>query len=220
MSSTQDTKADELEIDIAEDESGNDSRTIENNEGEQEDSELNLEVQEEAPVDKLSPAEAHAKQQEEAWLSKVISGKSDVTDAPSWLHARLNTRLESTNNAPNTEDVVKKILEQEREENEFKNLQSEIPKLTPLQAKELQERFSSLKSAGKVVALRASLDAMGLSQKLKDAEAKGIAKGRMSIPRSGQPSVRKSDQSVGGVPLNVINDDKAWNKMIRTGKQN
>lgn len=217
MPSEQDTKADELQLEvIAESESAEGSQDTQESEGETE-TQVQLET-EEPTAERLSPAAENAKKQEEAWLSKVISGKAQVEDAPKWLHARLEARLEATNNVPETEEVVKKVLEQEREASEFKALQGQIPKLTATQAKELTDRFNSLKAAGKVVALKAALDAMGLSQKVREAEMRGVAKGRMSIPSSGQPSVRKaSKETIGGVPANVLSDEREWNKMIQQG---
>lgn len=207
------TDGDELEIDIAEAESAVDTQTTdEDSEGE---SELTLESEEK--VEKLSPAEENAKRQEEAWLEKVVSGKAEITDAPKWLQGRIESRLNVTTKLPETEEVVKKVIAQERETLEFKALQSRIPKLTATQAKELQERFAELRPLGKTKALQLALDLMGLSQKINDAERRGIAKARMSLPVSGQPSVRKLAQ-VGGVDLDVIHDDKKWNEMIRGGK--
>ena len=216
MPSDQDTNSDELQLDVTDEaESVEDTQTTDEGEGESE-GELNLETEEQA-VEKLSPAQENAKRQENAWFNKVVSGKAKVEDAPKWLQEKLNTRLEASTEEPGTEEVVKKVMAEERETQQFKDLQSQIPKLTSSQAKELQERFAELKALGKVKALRTALDLMGLSQKVKEAEARGVAKGRTSLPRSGQPAVRKSDQVVGGVPLDVIHDDKKWNDMIRNG---
>lgn len=216
MPSDQDTTGDELQLEVT-----SEAETVEdtqdtNGEGESEDTQVQLETGE-SEVDKLTPAEENAKRQEEAWLSKVISGKAQVEDAPKWLHGRLEARLEATNKVPETEEVVKQVLEREKEAQEFKSLQGQIPKLTAAQAKELQDRFNALKPAGKVVALKAALDAMGLSQKIKEAEQRGVAKGRMSLPQSGQPPVRKPEKVVGGVPLDIVHDDRKWNEMIRNG---
>lgn len=218
MSSIQDTESDELQLEVIDDtESGDDTQDTEKDgEGESE-TELNLETDEK--VVKQTPAEENAKRQEESWLNKIVSGKAEVDDAPNWLQARLNKRLEAANNVPDTEEVVKRVLIKEREDAEFQTLQSQIPKLNSVQAQELQERFAKLKPLGKVEALKTALDLMGLSSKTKEAEMRGIAKGRMSLPTSGQPSVKKSSQSVGGVPLDVIRNDKAWNEMIREGQQ-
>lgn len=207
---------DELQLEVISESDGVEDTQTTDGEGESEDTKLNLET-EEQKVDKLTPAQEQAQRQENTWLNNVIAGKKTVEEAPQWLQARLNARLEATNKAPDTEELVKKILEKEREDGLFKELQSQIPKLTAAQAQELQERFNSLKVAGRVIALKSALDAMGLSQKLKEAEQRGVAKGRMSLPRSGQPSVRKSEQLVGGVPLSVIQDNKAWHEMLRNG---
>lgn len=216
MPSEKSIDSNELELTIEEDESSDDTQNSDA-EGESE-TELNLEIDEK--VAKQTPAEENAQRQVDSWVNKVINGKAEVEDAPKWLQARLNAKLEATNNVPETAEVVKKVLAEEREAAEFKSLQSQIPKLNSAQAQELQERFAKLKPLGKVEALRTALDLMGLSSKTKEAEMRGIAKGRMSLPMSGQPSVKKSGQSVGGVPLDVIHDDKKWNAMIRSGQQN
>lgn len=216
MSNAQDTDADELQLEVtAEAESAVDSQNSQEAEGEH-DAVINLE-KDDQKVDKLSPAQEQAQRQEEAWLLKVTSGKANVEDAPKWLQARLNSKLEATDETPDIEAVVQRSLAKEREDAEFKDLQSQIPALTQSQADELQERYKALRPAGRVAALRATLDAMGLSSKLKEAEARGIAKGKMSLPRSGQPAVKKSDNLIGGVPEDVINDDKKWAEYVARG---
>jgi hypothetical protein len=215
MPNGQDTEADELLLEVedtTEAESDEDTQTTEDGEGE---SEISLETDDSGT--KLTPAEENAKRQEESWLEKVVSGRAEVADAPKWLQGRLNSRLDATNKAPDTEEVVKKVMAQEREAQEFAELQKQIPRLTAGQAKELQQRFADLKQLGKVKALKTSLELMGLTQKFKEAEARGVAKGRMSLPQSGQPAVKKSGQ-VGGVALDTIHDDKKWNAMIRAGQ--
>lgn len=215
MPSDQDTTGDELQLEVIPDSESADGPQDTQGEGEAEE-QVQLEI--DGPqADKLSPAEENAKRQEEVWLNKVISGKAQVEDAPKWLHGKLNARLDTAAKVPETEEVVRKVLEKEREAQEFKDIQGQIPKLTPAQAKELQDKFAELKPLGKAKALRTALDLMGLSSKVKEAEMRGVAKGRMSLPQSGQPQVRKSTQAVGGVPLDVIHDDKKWNEMIRSG---
>ena len=210
---------DELDIPVIPDaESGVDAQLTGEGEGESTDSSVDLEEKDAKVDSKPSPAEENARRQEEAWLSKVVEGKSKVEDAPAWLQKRLNARLDNVKEAPKTEDVVKQILEKERKSLEFKDLQKQIPPLTKEQAAELKERYSQLKGADNVAALRTVLDAMGLSKKLKEAEARGVAKGKIALPRSGQPAVRKSEQAVGNVPLDVIHDEKKWRQMIRDGE--
>lgn len=214
------TEADELQLEvIAEDEVVDGSQDSGNAEGETEDNPLNLETEEQADGKQLTAAEQNAKKQEEVWLGKVISEKSNVEDAPTWLQSRLNARLEAMNKVPETEEVVRQVLAKERDAQEFKTLQAEIPKLSPAQAKQLQDKFAELKPLGNVKALRTALDLMGLSQKMKEAEQRGVAKGRISLPKSGQPAVRKSEQSVGNVPMSVVEDNKAWLNMIKNAGQ-
>lgn len=212
---TQDGESLELEI-TADSESLESSQTTDDGEGEIGDSSLNLETSE-PKVDKLTPAEENAQRQVDHWLLEVSSGRKKFEDAPNWVQKRMSPALEGK--TPDIEQVVQSALEKERENQRFKELQATIPALTPSEAKELQERFNLLRPAGKVVALQNALDAMGLGSKLKQAEQRGIAKGRMSLPRSGQPSVKKSEQSIDGVPLKVITNDAEWNKMVKSQGQ-
>lgn len=217
MFNGQNTEDYELDLQvISEDESDGNTQTT--NDGEEESADSSVNLTEDVTAEKLSPAEISAKQQEDSWLVKVISGKSEVKDAPQWLQSKINSRLEAMNAPQNTEEIVKQALAKERKAQEFSDEQKKIPLLTKTQAKELEERYSQLKGADNVVALRTVLDAMGLSQKIREAEARGIAKGKISMPRSGQPAIRQSDESIGGVPLDVIHDDKKWNQMIRQGQ--
>lgn len=212
---TQDSESLELEI-TADSESLESSQTTDDGEGEIGDSSLNLETSE-PKVDKLTPAEENAQRQVDHWLLEVSSGRKKFEDAPGWVQKRMSPALEGK--TPDIEQVVQSALEKERENQRFKELQATIPALTPSEAKELQERFNLLRPAGKVVALQNALDAMGLGSRLKQAEQRGIAKGRMSLPRSGQPSVKKSEQSIDGVPLKVITNDAEWNKMVKSQGQ-
>lgn len=216
MPSGQDSSGDELDIQVTpETESADDTQNSGSAESESTE-ELNLET-ETVETDKVTPQEANAKAQEEAWLGKIIAGKVEVEDAPNWLQKRLTNRLEATSKTPETEEVVKKVLAQEREAQEFKTLQKQIPPLSSAQAKELTARFAELKPLGNVKALETALKLMGLDSKVREAEARGIAKGRVSFPASGLSSVRKAGEIKGGVPVDIINDDKKWNEMIRKG---
>jgi hypothetical protein len=212
----QDQVSDELQLEVIPDSES----TVDNDdtqEGEQSSQELNLEKDSTADS-KLSPAEKSAKEQEDSWLAKVIAGKSKVDEAPQWLQSKLNARMEVLSAPKQTEDIVKQALANERKAQEFSDLQKQIPPLSKAQAEELKSRYNQLKGADNVVALKTVLDAMGLSPKLKEAEARSIAKGKIALPRSGQPAVRKSDTLVGGVPKSVIHNEKEWNKMIRSGQ--
>lgn len=220
MSNDMNTLVDELELQVIEDgESVVDPQATPDGEGEVT-TVLDLEVSE-PKADKLTPAQEQAERQVEAWLQKVTSGAAKIEDAPGWVQKRLNTALELEAKQPEIEEVVRKTLERERANAEFKELQAQIPPLTPAQASELKERFNALKSPGKeALVLRTLLDAMGLSQKVKEAEQRGIAKGRLSLPPSGQPAGRKAEQRIiGGVPEDVINDDKKWNEAVRAGSR-
>jgi len=207
------TKDSELDLQVTTDsESPDSSQSSEFTEGENEDSQLNLET-DKSQVDKLTPAEEQAKRQEEHWMLEVSSGRKELEDAPAWIQKRITPRLEGS--APDTEEVVRKVLEKEREDAQFQELQATIPALTPQQAQELQDRYKTLRPAGKLVALAAALDAMGISSKLKEAEQRGVAKGRVSLARSGQPSVKKSEDTVQGVPRSLIQDNAAFDKFIK-----
>lgn len=203
----------ELDLQVTPDsESLETSQTTPEGEGEIEDSQLNLET-DEPKADKATLAEQNAQRQVDHWLSEVSSGRKKFEDAPQWVQKRMSPALEGK--TPNLEQAVQSALAKEREEESFKELQSQIPALTAEQAKELQERYKILRPAGKVAALKASLDAMGLGSKLKEAEQRGVAKGRVSLPKSGQPSVKKSEQTIDGVPTSVITNNAAWNKMVK-----
>lgn len=204
----------ELEL-VTTDSESIDSPQTTDGEGEAEDSQLNLET-DESKADNASSAEQNAQRQVDHWLSEVSSGKKKLEDAPGWVQKRMSPILEGK--TPNLEEAVQNALAKEREDETFKELQAQIPALTAEQAKELQERYKTLRPAGKVAALKASLDAMGLNSKLKEAEQRGIAKGRVSLPRSGQPSVKKSEPMIDGVSQSTIQDNKAWNQLMKERK--
>ena len=209
----------ELQLEVTPDsESLETSQGSSNAEGEIEDSQLNLET-DEPKADKANLVEENAKKQVEHWLVEVTAGRKSIEDAPGWVQKRMTAKLEAEPQKISVQDEVQKSLEAERETAEFKSIQDSIPQLTATQAKELQERFKQLRPAGKVIALRTALEAMGLSSKSKEAEQRRIAKGNMSLPRSGQSSVRKSEQTVDGVPLSTITSDAEWNRMHKAAAQ-
>lgn len=212
MVNVESTPDSELDLQVTPDsESLETSQTSQGAEGENEDSKLSLE-QDEPKADKLSSAEENAQRQVDHWLLEVTSGRKKLEDAPGWVQKRMAPHLDGT--ATDTAEIVRKELEKQQEDAEFKSLQASIPQLTPSQAQELQERYKILRPAGKVAALKASLEAMGLNSKLKEAEQRGIAKGKVSLPRSGQPAVRKSEPTVEGVPVSVIQSKKAWKDLL------
>jgi hypothetical protein len=218
MSDDTNTTGDELDLVISESESNADSQDTQESEGESGDAQVQLET-EEPQKEKLSPAQLNAKRQEETWLNRVSTahineetGKPyEIEDAPKWLQNKLLARLDG----PAPEEVAKKVFEQERQKQEFKELQKQIPALTATQAKQLQDKFAELKPLGNVVALRNALEILGLGQKMKEAEQRGINKARQSLPKSGLSKVKDSEQVVGNVPLSTVTDPKKWDEMIR-----
>jgi len=214
--STQDS---ELHLEVTPDsESLESSQTTLDGEGEIEDARLNLDSENEQKADKQTLADENAKRQVDHWQQEVNAGRKDLKDAPAWVQKRIAALKEGSEAQNDTEQVVRRVLEKEREDAEFKDLQGQIPALTAAQAKELQERYKVLRPAGKVAALKACLDAMGLSQKLKEAEQRGIAKGKMSLPKSGQPSVKRSESTVAGVPVSTIQNNAAWENFVKSGR--
>lgn len=212
MVNVESTPDSELDLQVTPDsESLETSQTSQGAEGENEDSKLNLET-DEPKADKLSSAEENAQRQVDHWLLEVTSGRKKLEDAPGWVQKRMTPHLDGT--TTDTAEIVRKELERQQEDAEFKSLQASIPQLTAAQAQELQERYKTLRPAGKVAALKASLEAMGLNSKLKEAEQRGIAKGKVSLPRSGQPAVKKSEPTVDGVPVSVIQNNKAWRDLL------
>jgi len=227
MPSEQDMNGDELDLQVTPDnEPADDTQdTPANGEGEG-GPEAVVELEEETPpaqpkVEKLTPAQEQARKQEEAWFQNVLDGKKKVEEAPTWLQPRLNKRLEDISEAPDTGSAVSqevsRQLAEKQEADDFAAAKAEIPPMNAAQAKEFRERYSALKPAGRALAVRTALEAMGISKSIEAAEKRGIAKGKMSFPRSGQPPVRKPETKlIGGVPEDVINDEKKWNEYVRT----
>lgn len=226
MPSDEGQDGDELDLQVTPDAPADDTQaTRDEGEGESEAMVELEETPEQPKVEQLTPAQEQAKKQEEAWFQNVIEGKKKVEEAPTWLQSRLNKRLESISEAPETDSAVSKEvarqLAQKNENDDFNAAKAEIPPMNSAQAKEFKERYAQLKPAGRALAVRTALEAMGItSKRVEDAERRGIAKGKMSFPKSGQPAVRKQEsQLVGGIPSDVVNDEKKWAELVRTGGQ-
>lgn len=185
-----------------------------NTEGEIEGSKLNLETSE-SKVDKLSPAEENAIRQVEHWMLEVTSGRKTVEDAPTWVQKRLTAKLEATQTV-SEDEIVQKVSKQVQENAEFDAEKASLPAMTPEQAEEFKKQYAILRPAGRLAALRAVKAMMGFGSKVKEAEQRGIAKGKTSLPRSGQPSVKKPENAIDGVPTSVITNDKEWKKMLKS----
>lgn len=207
----------ELDLQVTDDsESVETSQDSQDAEGEIEGSKLNLETSE-SKVDKLSTAEENAVKQVEHWMLEVTSGRKALEDAPAWVQKRMLPKLEGAQ--VKEEDIVLKVSKQIQEDADFNAEKATLPTMTPGQAEEFKRRYAELRPAGRLAAIRAVKDAMGLSSKVKEAEQRGIAKGRMSLPRSGQPSVKKSEQTIAGVPVSTITNDAEWRKMLSQAKE-
>jgi hypothetical protein len=208
------TQNSELDLKVtADSESLDSSQTSQGTEGENEDSQLNLE-EGQSKVDKLSTAETQGNKQADHWLAEVRSGRKQLEDAPDWVQKKILPDLEGSTSDP--KELVRQVLEEERQDAQFKDLQATIPELTSTQANELKERYKLLRPAGKYAALKASLDAMGINSQLQEAEQRGIAKGKVSFPSSGQPSVKNSESTIAGVPVSVIKSNAAFDKFIKS----
>jgi len=214
MPSEMNTEVDELQLEVIDNGESQAGSQDTEGEGETEKVQVNLE-KDDTQSNKLTPAQENAKRQEETYLNRIsgeeINPKTEkpyeIEDAPKWLQPKLKEQLFAKNEVPETEAVVKKVLEQEREDVQFKEIQSQIPKLTPTQAQELQDKYKDLKVLGKVKALQLALDLMGLSREVKEAEMRGVAKGKMSLPKSGNSATRGSGEAEHVI---AAQSDKSW----------
>jgi hypothetical protein len=209
MPNGQDNLDDELELVTEEAETDDDQDATDSEQTE----ELNLDSEDDSTTEDTSaseptPAEKSAKQQEDSWYAKVVAGKADVTDAPSWLQSKLNNRLNST---PKEEDLDRKIeekLRQKEEQLQFKALLSTIPVLSKSKAADLKAKFQEFKPLGSLKALETALALTGI----KTDDSKREARGRMSLPPSGRP-VEKNNSDV----LSIAKDEKKWQQFARNG---
>jgi hypothetical protein len=215
MPNGSDTERDELEIDTLEDESDVDTQDTSHEEGEGEfqesDLDDSLESEEDTSVPQQKPqASDAALAQENAWYSKIVTGKTSLEDPrlPSWLRPKLEKRLGVSE--PPKQENIKKIIE---EEIRFTDLKKSIPKLTKKQAEELKAKYAEFKPLGKVKALETAIELLGLSKRMQEAERRGLAKGRMSLPPSGQPSEKNQDDI-----LALAKDPKKWKAFIKGQK--
>lgn len=229
MPSDQDMRDDELDIQVTDpDESVDDTQDTKGGEGES-DAEVQVTLDDEvkeSKVEKLTPAQENAKRQEEAWLQHVTSGNKEVEDAPKWLQPRLTKRLDNLfqGNESNIQSMVSEEVNRQKaadqEAEDFKSAQSEIPPMTSAQATEFKRRYNELKPVGRGLAIRRALESMGLRDINAESKQMREARGDMSLPKSGQSSVSKADpKTIGGVPVDVINDEKKWAELVRTGGQ-
>jgi len=195
---------DELEIDTIEDESADDQST--------ETAELDLDVEDNSTEDtsdsELTPAEKSAKQQIDSWYAKVVAGKADVADAPSWMQAKLSQKLEVIEKVPDVEKIIEEKLAQKEEQKQFKALLDTIPALPKLKAELLKAKFKEYKPLGNYKALETALAITGINAD----ESKREARGRMSLPPSGRPAEKKQDDV-----LAIARDEKKWAQFQRNG---
>lgn len=170
-----------------------------------------IEEEEIKQTEKLTPAEISAKQQEDAWYGKIISGKSDIDKAPKWLQTRLGKRLKISEKTDDIEKLVEQKFVEQTENQKFDELKRQIPKLTLEQAETLKTKYRELRPLGKYKALSTSLELMGIDKKFQEAEARGVAKARMSLPPSGQ-TASKSKESL----IDIARDEKKWQEFVKS----
>lgn len=198
-------QGDELNITITEDESSVDSQDTKS---EPENGDLDLDTNtntEDTSVAKLTPAEISAKNQEEAWFKNVIDGKKNIEDAPKWLQNRLNKRFEALNKEPDIEDVVDKKLAARLEEQTFQELKSALPAMDAKTAKAFSQKFAELKPLGKVKALELTKQLLGITS-----DEKKSARAKMTLPPSGQPKAKVSDD-----PVDIAKDPVRWKQFVK-----
>lgn len=198
MPSDQNT-ADDLELDIEADESGDDQ---EGSDADQTAVEVTL-----AEAPKLTPAEQNALAQEEKWLQKITAGQASIEDlqnnpALKWLAPRVEKRLGALEQAPTIDEIVEKKLKEKQEEQDFKNLQANLPKLSPAQAEILKERYAELVKSGasRLIALKTAIDLSGIANQKKGAP----------LPPMGKPKTKMT------LDINAIaKDEKLYKEMIK-----
>ena len=116
---------DELQLEVIPEAESNTGSQDTNGEGETE-----TVILDDTQSNKLTPAQENAKRQEETYLNRIsgeeINPKTDlpyeIEDAPKWLQPKLMEHFNAVGKVPETEEVVKKVLEQERENAQFKEI--------------------------------------------------------------------------------------------------
>lgn len=177
-----------------------------------------LSVDEESMTQVAKPnsiADARAKAQEVAWYNKVVDGKADISDAPKWLQGRLQSRFDAMNSLPNLEkvaaDVAIKELGRQRENAEFENLQKSLPSMSAEEFKLLNQRFQEFKGLGKVKALNTAMELCGFTPEAMDDKRIDKARGRMSLPPSGQSRTKGRTNLI-----DIAKDQKAWKNFVKS----
>lgn len=203
----------ELDLDII---GESESVDAEATESEQEVNGLQLDEESAAQVasKSLSPAEKSALQQEEAWFKKVVEGTKQIEEAPSWLQARLQKKLDSIAKAPDIKDVAREVALQEiarqKEDAQFNQLQESIPALSKTDAEKLKAKFAELRPLGKVKALETAMEILGLTPDRMEEQSIAKARGKMTLPPSGAPST-KSENDI----LSIAKDQKRWKEFVK-----
>lgn len=199
MPSDQNTASDELDLDIESDESGDDQTNTDKDDS----SEVDLSL-----VDKQeTPAEKSAKDQENRWYADIIAGKRTIEDLKAshltWLLPRVEKRLGANEKTPDIEQIVTKKLQEQREEEDFKRMQSSIPKLSPPQADQLKRDFAELVNAGakRVTALKSAMRLNGIGE---------TPPSSAPLPPASRPS------SKGVLDMDTVSkDDKLWKEFLK-----
>lgn len=208
LSNDTNTDSDELELKVQateEAESGGDQDATKTEQTEV------MALDEQEQVAKPTPAEISAQNQLEAWHAKILAGKADITAAPTWMQPKLMEKLQVKEKEPEIEKLIEEKLQKEREEIQFKNMVEALPELPREKAEELKSHFKELRPLGKVKALELAKKLAGLDEELREAEERGIARGRMSLPASGQPAPKPKNV------LDIAKDQKAWEQFRKSG---
>lgn len=213
----QDTEDAELSLVTVNAESEKDTQTTAEEKGtEGENRELSVDDESTTQVAKPnSQADERAKAQEATWYNKIIDGKAEISEAPKWLQGRLQARFDAMNKLPDLEkvasEVAKKEIERQRENAEFDALQKSLPSMGAEEFKLLNQRFQEFKGLGKVKALRTAMELCGLTPDAQEERRIEMAKGRMSLPPSGQ-SRTKGKNSL----IDIAKDQKQWKAFVRS----
>lgn len=152
--------------------------------------ELDLSDEDKTKEKSLSKSDLERKKQIDTWSNRVSSGEVNLKDLPAnlkWLKPHILERLDATTQAPSAEEVVKKVLAEERDNVKFDTLRGILNKtrLSTTQRKELETEYKDLRARGlpKSVSLDKAMRIIGVQEDTEVASAQ--LKQDMAVSRPG-----------------------------------
>ena len=130
--------------------------------------------------DKAKIAEANRNKQIQVWYNRVLNGEITIEQIPAnlgWVKSAVQTRLGTQSES--TEEVVKKLLEQERNQEKYNSLMSTLKaQATDTEVELVKGRYETLIASGikdKALALETAMAACGVTPKtIKDIRREGM----------------------------------------------